>query len=166
MSEKQTENIISFLKNEILHLTQSYQYLKDRMVIMEESLSISKERIIILEGFSGKENIKRKDIEESYMRPIEELGLTVRTNNCLKCENIYLVGDLLHQTEMDLLRTPNIGRKSLVEIKDMLQANGLSLNMGIHWPPSSEPNRHTPRELRDRKALEMNNKAINEGKND
>jgi DNA-directed RNA polymerase subunit alpha len=66
-----------------------------------------------------------------YKRSIEDLNLTIRSQNCLKAENIYLIGDLVKRTENELLRTPNLGRKSLVEIEISLKAHGLTLrNIG------------------------------------
>jgi DNA-directed RNA polymerase subunit alpha len=64
--------------------------------------------------------------------------LTVRSANCLKAENIYYVGDLIQRGEMELLKTPNLGKKSLTEIKDVLASKGLSLGMHLdNWPPAS-----------------------------
>jgi DNA-directed RNA polymerase subunit alpha len=66
------------------------------------------------------------------------LDLTVRSANCLKAENIYYVGDLIQRTEMELLKTPNLGKKSLTEIKEVLASKGLSLGMHLdNWPPAS-----------------------------
>jgi hypothetical protein len=57
--------------------------------------------------------------------------------NCLKAENIYYIGDLVQRTENELLKTPNLGKKSLTEIKDVLATHGLSLGMRLEsWPPS------------------------------
>ncbi len=76
-------------------------------------------------------------VEGVYLRPVDELELTVRSANCLKAENIYYIGDLVHRTENELLKTPNLGRKSLNEIKDVLLARGLSLGMKLEsWPPA------------------------------
>lgn len=70
------------------------------------------------------------------LRPVDELELTVRSANCLKAENIYYIGDLIQRTETELLKTPNLGRKSLNEIKEVLAARGLTLGMKLEsWPP-------------------------------
>ena len=71
------------------------------------------------------------------LRPVDELELTVRSANCLKAENIYYIGDLIQRTENELLKTPNLGRKSLNEIKEVLASRGLTLGMKLEgWPPS------------------------------
>lgn len=87
---------------------------------------------------------KEQDSEEEpafdpiLMRPVDELELTVRSANCLKAENIYLIGDLIQRTEVELLKTPNLGKKSLTEIKDVLATRGLSLGMRLDsWPPEN-----------------------------
>ena len=72
------------------------------------------------------------------LRPVDELELTVRSANCLKAENIYYIGDLIQRTETELLKTPNLGRKSLNEIKEVLASRGLSLGMKLeNWPPAN-----------------------------
>jgi DNA-directed RNA polymerase subunit alpha len=72
------------------------------------------------------------------LRPVDELELTVRSANCLKAENIYYIGDLIQRTENELLKTPNLGRKSLNEIKEVLASRGLTLGMKLEsWPPVS-----------------------------
>ncbi len=71
------------------------------------------------------------------LRPVDELELTVRSANCLKAENIYYLGDLIQRTENELLKTPNLGRKSLNEIKEVLASRGLTLGMKLeNWPPA------------------------------
>ena len=71
------------------------------------------------------------------LRPVDELELTVRSSNCLKAENIYYIGDLIQRTENELLKTPNLGRKSLNEIKEVLASRGLTLGMKLEsWPPA------------------------------
>ena len=76
------------------------------------------------------------DIDPILMRPVDDLELTVRSANCLKAESIYYLGDLMQRTEVELLKTPNLGKKSLTEIKDVLATKGLSLGMRLeNWPP-------------------------------
>ena len=75
-------------------------------------------------------------IDPVLLRPVDDLELTVRSANCLKAENIYYIGDLIQRHENDLLKAPNLGRKSLNEIKDILATKGLSLGMKVeNWPP-------------------------------
>jgi DNA-directed RNA polymerase subunit alpha len=77
-------------------------------------------------------------IDPALLQAIDDLDLTVRSANCLKAENIYYVGDLIQRTEMELLKTPNLGKKSLTEIKEVLASKGLSLGMHLdNWPPAS-----------------------------
>lgn len=72
------------------------------------------------------------------LRPVDDLELTVRSANCLKAENIYYIGDLVLRTENELLKTPNLGKKSLTEIKDVLASRSLSLGMRLeNWPPKN-----------------------------
>lgn len=78
------------------------------------------------------------EIDPILLRPVDDLELTVRSANCLKAENIYYIGDLIRRTEVELLKTPNLGKKSLTEIKDVLASRGLSLGMQLeNWPPPS-----------------------------
>ena len=75
-------------------------------------------------------------IDPIMLRPVDELELTVRSANCLKAENANYIGDLVQKTENELLRTPNLGKKSLNEIKEILSSHGLSLGMELdNWPP-------------------------------
>jgi len=77
------------------------------------------------------------EIDPILVRPVDDLELTVRSANCLKAENIYYIGDLIQRTEVELLKTPNLGKKSLTEIKDVLASRGLSLGMRLeNWPPA------------------------------
>jgi DNA-directed RNA polymerase subunit alpha len=72
------------------------------------------------------------------LRPVDDLELTVRSANCLKAENIFYIGDLVQKTENELLKTPNLGKKSLTEIKDVLAARSLSLGVKLeNWPPEN-----------------------------
>ena len=78
------------------------------------------------------------EIDPILLRPVDDLELTVRSANCLKAENIYYIGDLIQRTEVELLKTPNLGKKSLTEIKDVLASHGLSLGVRLeNWPPAS-----------------------------
>lgn len=78
-------------------------------------------------------------VDPVLLRPVDDLELTVRSANCLKAENINNIGDLVRRTEVELLKTPNLGKKSLNEIKEVLAAHGLELGMDIeNWPGSSE----------------------------
>ena len=78
------------------------------------------------------------EIDPVLLRPVDDLELTVRSANCLKAEDIYYIGDLIQRTEVELLKTPNLGKKSLTEIKDVLATRGLSLGIRLeNWPPSS-----------------------------
>jgi len=80
---------------------------------------------------------KGPEIDPILLRPIDDLELTVRSANCLKAEQIYFIGDLIQRTEVELLKTPNLGKKSLTEIKDVLASKGLSLGIKLeNWPPS------------------------------
>ena len=75
-------------------------------------------------------------VDPLLLRPVDELELTVRSANCLKAENINYIGDLIQRTEVELLRTPNLGKKSLTEIKEVLESHGLALGMRVeNWPP-------------------------------
>ena len=80
---------------------------------------------------------KAPAIDPILLRPVDDLELTVRSANCLKAENIYYIGDLIQRTETELLKTPNLGRKSLNEIKEVLASRGLTLGMKLeNWPPA------------------------------
>jgi DNA-directed RNA polymerase subunit alpha len=82
------------------------------------------------------EALENSAISPVLTRSVDDLELTVRSANCLKAENIYYIGDLIQRTETELLKTPNLGRKSLNEIKDVLSSHGLSLGMRLDgWPP-------------------------------
>jgi DNA-directed RNA polymerase subunit alpha len=80
---------------------------------------------------------KAPQVDPILLRPVDDLELTVRSANCLKAENIYYIGDLIQRTETELLKTPNLGRKSLNEIKEVLASRGLTLGMKLeNWPPA------------------------------
>jgi DNA-directed RNA polymerase subunit alpha len=86
---------------------------------------------------SEAEESKEPEIDPVLLRPIDDLELTVRSANCLKAESIHYVGDLVQKTEVELLKTPNLGKKSLNEIKEVLAQHGLQLGMRLeNWPPA------------------------------
>lgn len=107
---------------------------------IRRSATILAEQLFIFVDLRGQEkpeaSKKEVGIDPILLRPVDELELTVRSANCLKAENIYYIGDLIQRTEMELLKTPNLGKKSLTEIKDILSTKGLSLGMRLeNWPP-------------------------------
>jgi len=86
--------------------------------------------------FDQPEKKGHPNFDPILLRPVDELELTVRSANCLKAENIYYIGDLIQRTETELLKTPNLGRKSLNEIKEVLASRGLTLGARLeNWPP-------------------------------
>jgi len=104
--------------------------------ILQQQLAV----FVDLEG--GKDQVndepEEPEIDPILLRPVDDLELTVRSANCLKAEQIYYIGDLIQRTEVELLKTPNLGKKSLTEIKDVLASKGLSLGMRLeNWPPAS-----------------------------
>jgi DNA-directed RNA polymerase subunit alpha len=103
--------------------------------ILQQQVSV----FVDLESENEPEAIVEEDeIDPILLRPVDDLELTVRSANCLKAENIYYIGDLIRRTEVELLKTPNLGKKSLTEIKDVLASRWLSLGMRLeNWPPSS-----------------------------
>ncbi|MGL9733774.1 MAG: DNA-directed RNA polymerase subunit alpha [Symbiopectobacterium sp.] len=98
-----------------------------------------------LEAFVDLHDVRQPEMKEEklefdpiLLRPVDDLELTVRSANCLKAEAIQYIGDLVQRTEVELLKTPNLGKKSLTEIKDVLASRGLSLGMRLeNWPPAS-----------------------------
>ncbi len=83
------------------------------------------------------EEVAPPPLDPILTRPVDDLELTVRSANCLKAESIYYIGDLIQRTENELLKTPNLGRKSLNEIKETLAAHGLTLGSKLeNWPPA------------------------------
>lgn len=103
--------------------------------ILQQQLAV----FVDLEGEKESEpEQKEAEIDPILLRPVDDLELTVRSANCLKAENICYIGDLIQRTEVELLKTPNLGKKSLTEIKDILASRGLSLGMRLEsWPPAS-----------------------------
>ena len=86
----------------------------------------------------SKDSADQQSVNPIFLRPVDDLELTVRSANCLKAESIYFIGDLVQRSENDLLKTPNLGKKSLTEIKNVLATHNLSLGMRLdNWPPTS-----------------------------
>ena len=101
--------------------------------ILQNQLSIFVDLTRVQEQQKAEEEVL---IDPIMLRPVDELELTVRSANCLKAENANYIGDLVQKTEVELLRTPNLGKKSLNEIKEVLASHGLSLGMELEiWPP-------------------------------
>ena len=101
--------------------------------ILQQQLSV----FVDLQGNDEDEAASEEpEVDPILLRPVDDLELTVRSANCLKAENIYFIGDLIQRTEVELLKTPNLGKKSLTEIKDVLAEHGLALGMRLeNWPP-------------------------------
>ncbi len=109
---------------------------------IRRAANILQDQISIFVDLKSEEGAKEEKAEPQMdpllLRPVDDLELTVRSANCLKAENIFYIGDLIQRTENELLKTPNLGKKSLTEIKDVLAQHGLSLGMRLeNWPPSS-----------------------------
>ncbi len=104
--------------------------------------NILNEHLLVFVDLKGNEAprhyVDKPQFDPILLRPVDDLELTVRSANCLKAENIFYIGDLIQRTEVDLLKTPNLGKKSLTEIKDVLATKGLSLGMRLeNWPPDN-----------------------------
>ncbi|MFK8027566.1 MAG: DNA-directed RNA polymerase subunit alpha [Gammaproteobacteria bacterium] len=110
--------------------------------ILQQQLTV----FVDLQGDEQEEQAPSEaEIDPILMRPVDDLELTVRSANCLKAENIYYIGDLIQRTEVELLKTPNLGKKSLTEIKDVLGSHGLSLGMRLeNWPPAHMKDERKP----------------------
>ncbi len=107
---------------------------------IRQAAGILRDQLSVFVDLRGKEEAKpeerESEIDPILLRPVDDLELTVRSANCLKAESIYYIGDLIQRTEVELLKTPNLGKKSLTEIKDVLASHGLSLGMRLeNWPP-------------------------------
>lgn len=107
---------------------------------IRRSAGILRDQLSVFVDLKGDEKAEpaaqEAEIDPILLRPVDDLELTVRSANCLKAENIYYIGDLIQRTEVELLKTPNLGKKSLTEIKDVLASHGLSLGMRLeNWPP-------------------------------
>ena len=111
------------------------EILRISATILQHQLSAFAELGRLEEVIEEKEEAK---IDPIMLRPVDELELTVRSANCLKAENIHYIGDLVTRMESDLLRTPNLGKKSLNEFKEVLLSRGLSLGLILdNWPPEN-----------------------------
>jgi DNA-directed RNA polymerase subunit alpha len=109
---------------------------------IRQAAGILQSQLAVFVDLQGKDLEQPEEIESEIdpilLRPVDDLELTVRSANCLKAESIYYIGDLIQRTEVELLKTPNLGKKSLTEIKDVLASHGLSLGMRLeNWPPAS-----------------------------
>ncbi|MCP5162516.1 MAG: DNA-directed RNA polymerase subunit alpha [Hahellaceae bacterium] len=109
---------------------------------IRRAATILQQQLAVFVAFDNEKEPEHVEVEEEVdpilLRPVDDLELTVRSANCLKAENIYYIGDLIQRTEVELLKTPNLGKKSLTEIKDVLASRGLSLGMRLeNWPPAS-----------------------------
>ncbi len=107
---------------------------------IRKAAGVLQQQLSVFVDLQGDEQVEPDDAEPEIdpilIRPVDDLELTVRSANCLKAEKIYYIGDLIQRTEVELLRTPNLGKKSLTEIKDVLGTHGLSLGMRLeNWPP-------------------------------
>ncbi|MGA2655476.1 MAG: DNA-directed RNA polymerase subunit alpha [Gammaproteobacteria bacterium] len=109
---------------------------------IRRAATILRDQLSVFVGLEAEQTPKAKkkeaEIDPLLLRSVDDLELTVRSANCLKAENIFYIGDLIQRSEVELLKTPNLGKKSLTEIKEVLQSRGLSLGMKIEgWPPKA-----------------------------
>jgi DNA-directed RNA polymerase subunit alpha len=109
--------------------------IREAATILHDQVSV----FVDLKAIEEKEQkTEEAEIDPNLLRPVDDLELTVRSANCLKAENVYYIGDLIQRSENELLKTPNLGKKSLTEIKDILGTYGLTLGMKLeNWPPSN-----------------------------
>ena len=104
--------------------------------ILVEQLAVFAQLEHQVDNIFSEQSKPSPNFDPILLRPVDELELTVRSANCLKAENIYYIGDLIQRTETELLKTPNLGRKSLNEIKEVLASRGLTLGARLeNWPP-------------------------------
>lgn len=109
---------------------------------IRKAAGVLQQQLSVFVDLQGDEQVEpdeaEPEIDPILVRPVDDLELTVRSANCLKAEKIYYIGDLIQRTEVELLKTPNLGKKSLTEIKDVLGTHGLSLGMRLeNWPPAN-----------------------------
>ena len=114
------------------------QTIKLAATILHDQLSVFVDFEKVNEQVTEEIVVVEDAFDPVLLRPVDDLELTVRSANCLKAENIFYIGDLIQRTEVELLKTPNLGKKSLTEIKDILAIKGLSLGMRLeNWPPEN-----------------------------
>jgi DNA-directed RNA polymerase subunit alpha len=114
------------------------QTIKLAATILHDQLSVFVDFERVAEQAADDSVTVEDKFDPVLLRPVDDLELTVRSANCLKAENIFYIGDLIQRTEVELLKTPNLGKKSLTEIKDILALKGLSLGMKLEkWPPDN-----------------------------
>ena len=112
--------------------------IKMAATILHDQLSVFVDFEKVNDQVAEDEVVVEEVFDPVLLRPVDDLELTVRSANCLKAENIFYIGDLIQRTEVELLKTPNLGKKSLTEIKDILALKGLSLGMRLeNWPPDN-----------------------------
>jgi len=112
---------------------------------IRQAAGILQDQLSPFVDLQGSEEVKPVEVEAEIdpilLRPVDDLELTVRSANCLKAESIFYIGDLVQRTEVELLKTPNLGKKSLSEIKEVLHKVGLQLGMRLeNWPPENAEN--------------------------
>ena len=133
--EQQTDLDKLILTIETNGTTDPEQAVKEAAGILRNQLAVFVD--ISLDDIQEASSDDDVEIDPILLRSIDDLELTVRSANCLKAESIYYIGDLIQRTEVELLKTPNLGKKSLTEIKDVLAARGLALGMRLeNWPPT------------------------------
>ena len=117
--------------------------LREAARILQDQLSV----FVVMEGETAAPagSAQQAGMDPVLLRSVDDLELTVRSANCLKAEDIFYIGDLVQKTEHELLKTPNLGKKSLNEIKDVLANHGLALGMRLeNWPPQELKDRPKP----------------------
>jgi DNA-directed RNA polymerase subunit alpha len=114
------------------------QTIKQAATILHDQLSVFVDFEKVVDLAPEEIEPEGEKFDPVLLRPVDDLELTVRSANCLKAENIFYIGDLIQRTEVELLKAPNLGKKSLTEIKDVLALKGLSLGMRLeNWPPEN-----------------------------
>ena len=122
----------------------------DPEAALRQAAAILQDQLSVFVAMQGDANApigaaQTAGMDPILLRSVDDLELTVRSANCLKAEDIYYIGDLVQKTEHELLKTPNLGKKSLNEIKDVLASQGLSLGMRLeNWPPAELKDRPKP----------------------